>query len=213
MLQIFVNKNFIVYIIIDSLIRPCLNIFKVYDFYSKKYVENEMIIYLNENTQYIFKDDKKLIELKCILFSSFENEEFTLNPDTFYGGKITNYKDKIKNGKCEFLLFFEFDDDRNSIISNRSHCFIHILIDIKKIPFKIKFSNPGENISLMTIIYILKLKEKIIYKKIESYLIKIYLKQNSLLLLLIIHKMILTIKILHIKSMNYNSFISIQKVI
>ena len=91
-----------------------------------------MIIYLNENTQYIFKDDKKFIELKCILFSSFENEKFTLNSDTFYGGKITNYKDKIKNGKCEFHLFFEFDDDRNSIILNGSYCFIKILIYIKK---------------------------------------------------------------------------------
>ena len=69
-----------------------------------------------------------------------------MNTDAFCGGKITNYKDKIKNGKCEFLSFVEFDDDRNTIISNGSYCFIHIWINIKKIPFKIKFSNPGENI-------------------------------------------------------------------
>ena len=48
LIEIFINKNFVIYIIIDSLIRPNLNIVKMYDFYYKTYVENESVIYLNE---------------------------------------------------------------------------------------------------------------------------------------------------------------------
>lgn len=50
-----INKNFVIYIIIDALLRPVLNIFKMYDFYSKSYIENEMIIFLNETIQEIYK--------------------------------------------------------------------------------------------------------------------------------------------------------------
>ena len=48
-LEIFINKNFVIYIIIDSLIRPNLNELKMYDYYSKTYVKDDSI-YLNDNS-------------------------------------------------------------------------------------------------------------------------------------------------------------------
>jgi len=50
-LEIFINKNFIIYIEIDAFVRPIFNKFKIYDFYSKTFVENQLEIYLNETTQ------------------------------------------------------------------------------------------------------------------------------------------------------------------
>ena len=67
-LEIFINKNFIIYIEIDAFVRPIFNKFKIYDFYSKTFVENQLEIYLNETTQKMFKQEKKGIELKCLLF-------------------------------------------------------------------------------------------------------------------------------------------------
>ena len=109
--EIFVNKNFIIYIIIDSFIKPCINILKIYDFYTQKYVEKEMNIYLNESSQKIFKINKHFIELRCILFSTLENEVFTVIPESFLGGKIEQIRGTIKNGKCEFSLKLEFDEN------------------------------------------------------------------------------------------------------
>ena len=63
LIEIFINKNFVIYIIIDSLIRPNLNIVKMYDFYYKTYVENESVIYLNETSKNIFKKENRDIQL------------------------------------------------------------------------------------------------------------------------------------------------------
>jgi len=145
MIEIFVNKNFVIYIIIDALIRPNLNIFKMYDYYSKTFVENEMTIYLNENAQDIFKDEKRTIPLKCVLFSTEHSAEFNIVPDEFYGGKIQKCNGQIYNGKKEFTLFLEFDSNKNTIISS-GYCVINISINLKKIQFKLKFSKPGNNI-------------------------------------------------------------------
>ena len=146
MIEIFVNKNFVIYIIIDALIRPNLNIFKMYDYYSKTFVENEMTIYLNENAQDIFKDEKRPIELKCVLFSTEKSAEFNVVPDEFYGGKIQKYNGKIDyNNKKEFSIFLEFDSNKNSIISS-GYCVINISINLKKIQFKLRFSKPETNV-------------------------------------------------------------------
>ena len=146
MFEIFVNKNFVVYIIIDSLIRPNLTLFKMYDFYSKTFVENEMTIYLSETAQEIFKKEERFIMLKCVLFSTYENEDFKVVPNGFIGGKINDYKGKIKNGKCEFSLFLEFDKNENKIISSGEYCIINISLNIKKISFKIRFSKPSSTV-------------------------------------------------------------------
>ena len=141
--EIFVNKNFIIYIIIDSFIKPCINILKIYDFYTQKYVEKEMNIYLNESSQEIFKINKHFIELRCILFSTLENEEFKVIPESFFGGKIQQnipesflggkiqpIKGTIKNGKCEFKLKLEFDENHYSFIQSGSCCIINISIKL-----------------------------------------------------------------------------------
>jgi len=146
MLEIFVNKNFVVYIIIDSLIRPNLTVFKMYDYYSKAFVENEMTIYLSETAQDIFKEEKRFIELKCILFSTYENEDFKIVPNGFYGGNIQEFKGKIKNGKCEFSLLLDFDINDNKIISSGENCIINISLNIKKLSFKIRFSRPESTV-------------------------------------------------------------------
>ena len=146
MFEIFVNKNFVVYIIIDSLIRPNLTLFKMYDFYSKTFVENEMTIYLSETAQEIFKKEERFIMLNCVLFSTYENEDFKVVPNGFIGGKINDYKGKIKNGKCEFSLFLEFDKNENKIISSGEYCIINISLNIKKISFKIRFSKPASTV-------------------------------------------------------------------
>ena len=145
--EIFVNKNFIIYIIIDSFIKPCINILKIYDFYTQSYVEKEMNIYLNESSQEIFKSNKHSIELRCILFSTLENEEFTVTPESFLGGKIIQKKDIIKNGKCEFSLLLQFDEAPDKIIKSGNCCIINISTNnINKIEFKIKFCCPSDNV-------------------------------------------------------------------
>ena len=139
-LEVFINKNFVIYILIDALIRPNINIFKMYDFYSKEYVENEITIYLNDRTQEIFKKEKRCIELSCILFSTLDNIEFKVTPSKFYGGIIQPCKGNIENEKCEFKLFLQFREDSN--IYFPSYCNIDIFINMKKLSFKIKFSSP-----------------------------------------------------------------------
>ena len=146
MMEIFINKNFVVYIIIDSLIRPNLTIFKMYDYYSKTFIENEMKIYLNETAQDILKKDKRMIELKCVLFSTYENEDFKVIPNRFNGGIIQEYSGKIKNGKSEFSLYLEFDNSEYKIISSGDYCILNISLNIKKLSFKIKFSRPESTV-------------------------------------------------------------------
>ncbi len=146
LLEVLVNKNFVVYIIIDCLIRPNLTIFKIYDFYSTTYVENEMVIYLNESSQEIFKKEKSNVELKCLLFSTYENEKFTVVPNYFYGGNINRYEGKIFNGKSSFSLLLKFDPNENNNIYDGTYCTINISINIKKLLFKIKFSKPESTI-------------------------------------------------------------------
>ena len=140
---IYINKNIVINIFIDSLIKPNFFVFKMYDFFSKKYVEDEMILYLNEMAQEIFKNENKVIELRCKLFSTFENEEFNIVPDAFFGGEIGKYAGRILKGKCDFSLHLTFL--KKNIIANNSN--INLNINIKKVKkqFKIKFLNP-ENI-------------------------------------------------------------------
>ena len=149
-IEVYINKNFIIYFTIDCAIKPIKNIFKIYDFYSKSYVENQMIIYLNEKSLEIFKTDKKNIQLNCILFSTLESREFTALPDAFTGGKITTYEGIIESGKAEFSLNLEFNDDDINI-ENEIENFINIKIYIKDlkgdpVEFKIKFSYPPDNV-------------------------------------------------------------------
>jgi len=146
MIEIFINTNFVVYIIIDALIRPNLLVFKMYDYYTKAFVENEMTIFLNESSQEILKKENRSIPLKSIIFSNEENAEFKITPDSFYGGKIKESKGHIINGKNDFCLFLEFDSNRNIIISNGTYCMLNISINLKKITFRIKFSQPGNSI-------------------------------------------------------------------
>ncbi len=145
-IQVYINKNFIIYFTIDCAIKPIKNIFKIYDFYSKSYVENQMIIYLNEKSLEIFKTQKKNIQLNCRLFSTLENNEFTVLPDAFIGGKITTYKGIIVSRKAEFFLELEIND-YDKIIENETEVCIKIK-DLKgdQVEFKIKFSYPPDNV-------------------------------------------------------------------
>ena len=146
-LDIIINYNCIIHIIIDSIIRPNLSIFKIYDFYTKQYVENEMLIHLNENVQEIFKKNNKCIQLSCIIYSNEEGEEFKVNPEGFYGGKIRkDEKNKyiIKDGRCMFNLLLELNKDE--IIGDNIESIINISIRLKKLQFKLKFLKPNNDI-------------------------------------------------------------------
>ena len=141
-LELFINKYFVINIKIDSLIKPNINVFKMYDFYTKDFVENQIVIYLNEISQELFKKEKKFIQLKCLLYSTLENEQFTVIPEGFDGGQIEQFKGVIKNRQCQFNLTLKFTN--NQIISNDTNCQINIII-IRgkiKIPFNIKFQYP-----------------------------------------------------------------------
>ena len=136
-LEVFINNNFVLYIIIDSLIRPNLNTFKMYDFYSKSYKEKEIIIYSNENIQTIYKNEKRLIQLNCLIFSLFENEEFTIIPEAFYGGHIQKHNGKILKGENQFSLFLKFSEKENEFIQNGTECLINIYINKEQLQFKV----------------------------------------------------------------------------
>ena len=144
--ELLINKYFSIFIEIDSLIKPNLNILKIYDFISKKYVENQLVIYLNESMQKIFKEEKRFIELSCILFSNFEGETFNIKPEPFEGGVIHSYQGKIEQNKCEFSLLLEFEDEKNKIIRNNSDCIINIFINKESNSFKIVFLEPKINL-------------------------------------------------------------------
>ena len=137
-LEIFINKNFAIFIKIDAIIRPNLNILKMYDFYRKNYVESECIIFLNESSQEIIKKNKREIELSFIFFSIMENIKFKVIPDIFDGGKISSFEGCFKNGKCNFKLSLRLDE--NCYIKNKTNCTIKI--GEFKMSFKIKFIYP-----------------------------------------------------------------------
>ena len=118
MLEIFINDNFIIYIKIDSLIKPNLAVFKMYDFYSKKLVENELKIHLNEITQRMFKRVGQEIKLHCLIYSNFEKIKFSIKPDQFEGGFIEPYEGMIEDNKCRFTLKLKFNDLYNDTIKN-----------------------------------------------------------------------------------------------
>lgn len=142
-LEIVVNKYFITIVEIDALIKPNINIFKMYDFISKTYKEKEIEIPLNKYVQYIFQEKNKKIELKCRFYSSFEGEEFSVEPKKFPpGGKITNTKGKIKGGFCEFSLFLELI---KSETIPTCECLIDISIKNIQQQFKIKFLNESNH--------------------------------------------------------------------
>ena len=139
--NIQINKYCVIHIKIDALIRPILNIFKIYDFNSKNYVENQMQIYLDQNDQKLLKKYYEGIKLNCILYSTLENNSFLVSPEPFEGGYFTKKQEKEKNiikyGKCKFTLQLEFSE--NKIIQNGTECNINISIKEKTIPFKIIF--------------------------------------------------------------------------
>ncbi len=143
-LEVYINKNFVIYILIDALIRPNINIIKMYDFYSKDYVENESTIYFSESSQNIFKRDNRYIELNFILFSTLENTSFKVTPNYFYGGNIEPYEGNLENGKCEFKLKLKFSE--NEIIKNTISCRIDISLNMEKLYFEIKFVKAPESI-------------------------------------------------------------------
>ena len=142
-IEILINKNFVIYIMIDALIRPNLNILTMYDYFTKTYVKDECTIYLNESSQNIFKKENIDIELNFILYSTMENTKFTVIPDIFNEGTITSYKDGIiKKDRCNFRLYLKLDKD--CFIKNKKNC--NIKINELKINFKIKFSEPNSKI-------------------------------------------------------------------
>ena len=101
MYEIMINENFVIYIIIDAIIKS--NVYKllVYDFFSKKYVENEVTIYLNEKVKETLNKRETNIKLKFALFSTNqEKKEFTLNIKDGNGIKILPEKKnyQILNG-------------------------------------------------------------------------------------------------------------------
>ena len=143
-IEVNINNNFVIYIIIDSLIRPNINILKMYDYYKKDYVENESCIYLNDISTEIFIKKEKRIKLNFFLFSSMNNIPFEVIPDSFKGGEITKYKGTIKNGKSEFCL--ELSLNNFSHISYNKCVTISVSLENLKIEFKIKFIKPSNNV-------------------------------------------------------------------
>ena len=143
-IEVFINSNYVIYILIDSLIKPIVCEIKMYDYYLKEYRENESTIYLNESVQDIFKEEGKKIKLYFILISSFQTS-FKVNPDQFHGGRINSFEGKIENDICEFNLDLEFEDC--AIIETNTNCQITILLgDSTRLTFKIKFEKPSEEV-------------------------------------------------------------------
>ena len=143
-IEVFINSNYVIYILIDSLIKPIVCEIKMYDYYLKEYRENESTIYLNESVQDIFKEEGKKIKLYFILISSFQTS-FKVNPDQFHGGRINSFEGKIENDICEFNLDLEFEDC--AIIETNTNCQITILLgDSTRLTFKIKFEKPNEEV-------------------------------------------------------------------
>ena len=105
MYEIMINENFVIYIIIDAIIKS--NIYKlyIYDFFSKKYVENEVIIYLNEKVKETLNKKNTKIKLQFVLFStSQKKKKFTLNIKEGNDIKILPEKNNylILDGVCIF---------------------------------------------------------------------------------------------------------------
>ena len=143
MFNIQINKYCVIHIKIDALIRHILNIFKIYDFNSKNYVENQMQIDLDKNEQILLKKYYEGIKLNCILYSTLENNQFLVTPGKFEGGYFKKKKDIIKNGKCKFTLELKFS--KYQIIQNGTECLLNIYIKEKTIPFKIIFLNKNND--------------------------------------------------------------------
>ena len=142
-IEVYINKNFVIYIMIDALIRPNLNIVKMYDYFTKRFIENECTIFLNESSQKIFKRENGAIKLNFVIYSTMENTSFKVVPENFSGGNISTYEGKIINGKCNFELLLNFDE--NSIIRNRSYSNIHFN-GVKNTNFKINFLYPSTEV-------------------------------------------------------------------
>ena len=102
--EIMINENFIIFIIIDALIKLNISKLLVYDFLTKQYVENEVTIYLNDKIKDTLAKKKRNIKLKFVLFSTIENKKFNLTINEFKGIKLLPEKmeNVIKNGMCIF---------------------------------------------------------------------------------------------------------------
>ena len=77
--EIMINEDFIINIIIDTIIRPNISKLYMYDFFSKEFVENEATIHLNETVLDTLKRKNTNIQLKFLLFSTFGNKQFSIN--------------------------------------------------------------------------------------------------------------------------------------
>ena len=144
-IEVFINSNYVIYILIDSLIKPIVNEIKMYDYYLKEYRENESTLYLNENVQDIFKKEGIKIKLYFILISTFQTT-FKVIPDRFHGGKINTFEGKIENDICKFYLDLELED--RAIIETNINCVITILLgDSTPLIFKLKFEKPNEEVN------------------------------------------------------------------
>ena len=89
-----INENFIIYIIIDAVIKS--NIYKllIYDFFTKNYVENEVTINLSEKVKETLKKKNYNMKLKFALFSTNEeNKKFFLEINGCNGIQILQKKE------------------------------------------------------------------------------------------------------------------------
>ena len=76
--EIKINEDLIIYIIIDALIKLDISQLFMYDFYTKKYVQNEATIHLNVKVKETLQKKNTKIKLQFLLFSIWENEKFLL---------------------------------------------------------------------------------------------------------------------------------------
>ena len=104
--EIMINENFIIYIIIDAIIKS--NIYKlfVYGFFTKNYFEKEVTIYLREKAKETLDKRKSCIKLKFALYSiNNKKNKFSLNFNECKGIRILP-EEKIMRLKTVFVFLF-----------------------------------------------------------------------------------------------------------
>ena len=145
MYEIMINENFVIYIIIDAIIKSNIYKFYIYDFFSKKYVENEVTIYLNEKVKETLNKKKTNIKLKFALFrTNQEKKKFTLNIKDGNDIKILPEKKnyQILNGVCIFYCSVKIEYIPRKMITS------YIIVDLADFQANIKINfdkNPVAN--------------------------------------------------------------------
>ena len=138
--EIMINENFVIYIIIDAVIKCYISELYMYDFYTKNYVKDEATIHFNEKVKDTLTKKKAKLTLKFLLFSTYENKEFNIYSKDCSSIKIIpkEKRNKIEKVLCEFECFLEIRYIRNGV----SQLYVDFLNN-NKIEFKINFSqNP-----------------------------------------------------------------------